>query len=1585
MAHEPNDLEISTVHNSVSNLSSLKLLDEVAYEPNDSVNFKSSETGDIISNNYEEYRCETVYTLNNTPTQQFKIKKSKKHIVPLDNEKVGYTIEIMSTKNDKKLSLLVDTGASVSILPFQYLDCFQHKKTDKNVSLYAYNKEKVDVEGVYKVNIFIPNFGVVKQQFVVVKNNSMPIMGLDFLKKLQASLIFDTNCNQHVLEVPRSFIKKKVVLTVIESDSIPPNYTGIKTCVVSSSIPLKNGQNIVVPPSGPVMPCICTVNVVDNGYAIDVPVANGGVESLTIKNLIGQLECIEGNNLGKYETYKVDHDTFHTLSPFIPNMSVIDTPTTNILNDETKTVLCEYIHAVRNTKENDPLLTISHDIGHYLIRKSDTESINNITECPPAMPPPEKVREQWVKETISKLKLPNDVEEILLKNINSLSSGDMDAGQSRQTMDFEINPNFHKNKRLYKLDSTKLEFLRDQLSTLEYNDFIERIHVNWGIPVFVVQTGKKRRLVFDMRQSNNDIIDESRTFLPETFDIIQEVAQNTRFFSSLDLKKCYWGIRLSERVINSKFPVILTQLGSFLVKRCLTGMSNAPCWLENYLSKALETNAQGEYSPLESKINPFYDDISLASRDVLSRQDHLHDLDICLQRIEKTGLRISLEKSVFAVDLFNESVSLLGYTISYKSITPNSDKIKAIYDMPLPTTLVRLQAFLGSLVYYRKCLNLKASGAMAKLHDFTGKDKFNFDNLEYRKAFDMIKKNLCELTIYKPSLGSLNLLWTDSSNYAVGGVLMNVEAASLPRKKHKIVPFQGYITTNLKTRLESSRDWTRNLVVTTSSNNIFKSVHELIIQLNQDISYENFIEQILVKVYKNSKLYVPSLPLTEKEAKNLFNEIFHEVENKRDCIQSQNKLYVRHMMLLELSKILNRQFIFLTENNYFFAGNKQEKSPIIIFQDTDLYFTLISNQPYLNFSSTLHRTIDEIQPSEIAGFIENVIKNKEKYSIRPMGFYTKKLSQTEKLRPIYINEAYAIYSCLNYFKNESHLCRTIVLSDNLPSVQLINNRKFNSHVFPLLLKLNTEFPHIQYAYVKGSINASDIFSRPQNSLDIDKMSHFKFPVFSSENVELYQNYDAILEKSQESHTVNSLRTCFDIRKGYFEKYLNVNSWKETSRLHPPNDIDKYDVLDDIYYEKATSKKYLPEPLESVKIAELHFLKGHSGAKKLFDIINYHFSTENKSRLKLKIKDYVSNCISCLLSTPGKLPFVKGEIFKYSKMMNESYVSADIFEFNSQDNLSNRTLKTNKCLLFYEYFSQRVQIYLLKDGTDDAIVQCFVSYFSNSKIPKRVLIDNAPNLRSVKLLKIFKLLGVDVVNSAPYNSRSRGNIESKIKSVRNILRILKIEMPNLSPQLLLTLALPILNERPHLNRFAAPSDISQNCLYDTLPFLENHRQRDENCRLTRKRFNHMITKVREKELRKKAHALKIDNAKRLNSTYFNIGEFVVLKSYTHTDKQNPLYVNQVYSIEKIFSNSLMLKRITDNFTTIRHFSQIKKLSKPKYTCDLPSEIKENLNLIDWSNDIPKLDTSLVFDKDLDKKGVTTRSQAKHEQKLLNDEQ
>ena len=67
---------------------------------------------------------------------------------------------------------------------------------------------------------------------------------------------------------------------------------------------------------------------------------------------------------------------------------------------------------------------------------------------------------------------------------------------------------------------------------------------------------------------------------------------------------------------------------------------------------------------------------------------------------------------------------------------------------------------------------------------------------------------------------------------------MNVEAASLPRKKHKIVPFQGYVTTNLRTRLESGRDWTRNLVVATSSNNIFKCVHKLIIQLNQDISYE---------------------------------------------------------------------------------------------------------------------------------------------------------------------------------------------------------------------------------------------------------------------------------------------------------------------------------------------------------------------------------------------------------------------------------------------------------------------------------------------------------------------------------------------------------------------------------------------------------------------------------------------------------------------------------------------------------------------------------------------------------------------------
>ena len=1534
---------------------------------------------------------EKVFTLNDTPKQNFKIKYSKKTTIPLTESRMGYTLEVGSTKNDEKLSLLVDTGASVSILPLHYLNSFQHTLVkNENVKLRAYNKAEIQVNGVYKVHLNIPKFGRITQKFIIVDENSTPIMGLDFLSKIRGSLIWDQRIGQHVLEIPRSYLPKKTKLTIIESKPVPPGFTGYTKIMFTSTIPLRNEKEIIIQPKGPVMPSICSIHIVEeNIYEISVAVNNGGDNTLSITELDGEINFSYGDkSISKYEDYEVDMETFQTLSPFIPNLS--NSQTINTIDNDSKSTITEYVHCIRASPKNDPLLAFKNEIAYDMLYSktcNDIDNVLNVTNCPAPQPPPESVRKGWVEEKISNLNCEEDVKHVLYNNIEAISSSDMDAGESKESMFFNVRENFYKNKMVYKLDKERLEFLKSQLTILEYNGFIEKIHVNYGIPVFTIRSGSnnKQRLVFDMRRSNLDIIDESRTFLPDTFDIIQNVAQDTRFFSSVDLKRCFWGIKLSQEVLNTGFPVILTQLGSFLVKRCLTGMCNAPSWLENYLSKILLTNSQGEYSPLQSLVVPFYDDISISSPDIFNRQDHLHDLDLTLKRIARSGLRISLEKSVFAKDLFSDSVSLLGYTISHKSITPNADKIEALRKIDLPTTLVRLQKLLGSCVYYRKCLNLKAGGAIAKLHEFTGKNKFDCKNEEYIKAFELLKENLENLTIFKPEKGSLNLLWTDSSSIAIGAVLMNIACTAMPRRKYKLSRFEGYITKNLSDRISSASDWTKKLEVATSDSNLFKSIYKLVSQMNYESSYDAFIENILVKVYLNSKLYAPALPFSEKETKNLFNEIYHQTETKKECIQKKYDLYVRYMMICELTKILNRQFIFLTEKSYYFVGFKQEKSPIILFESSDLYYTLVHPTPFLEFPGTLSKTIDDLKLSEIPDLIQKISEPNCPFEVKPLGFMTKKLSKAESKRPIYVNETYAIYSSLSYFYEETKLTKTVVLCDNLPSVQLLENKKFNQHLFPLLLKLNTEFSHVPYVYIRGKYNASDIFSRPSNAPPFNHKTGVKSSMFDSKDFELYHNYDSLIERANDSAaTVHTLETCFDARKDFFKHQLSDENFKKYSESHPPKDLSYFDLELGVYYHKTSKKKFLPSPLEYTKIAEIHYLMGHSGVKRITDLILHHFMVASRKKLVEKIDTYNKNCLACLMCKPDKLSFVKGEIFAYNQMQNFSYVSADIFEFQMGDEKSFRTAKSNKALLFYDHYSQFISVYLLKDGTEDSVIRSFISYFSNNKIPKRVLIDNASNLRSFQLQKIFRLLGVSIVRSSPYNSKSRGNIESKIKSIREVLRILKMEIPNISSQLLLTLAVPFVNSRPHLNHIASPYEIKQNCLYQFMPFLENHRIGDDNCRETRKKFNLIIKKLKNDELKRKGNILSRQNASRQKANYYEENDFVILKSYTNSNKQQPLYLQDIFVVSQVNSNSLFLKRLVDNFETVRAFSQVKKLHRPKFSCELPDNLVELVGLVDWSKNIPILEPKLVFENDVDKQGVRTRQQIRDEKlKLLSE--
>jgi hypothetical protein len=115
----------------------------------------------------------------------------------------------------------------------------------------------------------------------------------------------------------------------------------------------------------------------------------------------------------------------------------------------------------------------------------------------------------------------------------------------------------------------------------------------------------------------------------------------------------------------------------------------------------------------------------------------------------------------------------VGHTVGSNERTPIFDKIEAIRQIPEPTTKKMLRSFLGSCNFYRGYIPHFADTAfpLTELTKAATKNKIKF-NEEQREAFEMLKIKLGEATtLVTPDITRPFVLHTDSSDYAVGGVL----------------------------------------------------------------------------------------------------------------------------------------------------------------------------------------------------------------------------------------------------------------------------------------------------------------------------------------------------------------------------------------------------------------------------------------------------------------------------------------------------------------------------------------------------------------------------------------------------------------------------------------------------------------------------------------------------------------------------------------------------------------------------------------------------------------------------------------------
>uniref|UniRef100_A0A8C6LTI7 Gypsy retrotransposon integrase-like protein 1 n=1 Tax=Nothobranchius furzeri TaxID=105023 RepID=A0A8C6LTI7_NOTFU len=183
----------------------------------------------------------------------------------------------------------------------------------------------------------------------------------------------------------------------------------------------------------------------------------------------------------------------------------------------------------------------------------------------------------------------------------------------------------------------------------------------------------------------NKITVKDRHPLPLLTSALDAISQ-ARIFTKLDLRSAYNLVRI--KAGDEWKTAFITPTGHWEYQVMPFGLCNSPAIFQRLINDVLR-------DMLGRWVFAYLDDILIYSK---SEAEHLHHVRAVLTRLLDNNLFCKPEKCSF----HQRSVSFLGYMISDKGLTMDPQKVQAVRDWPLPTSLKQLQSFLGFCNFYRR-------------------------------------------------------------------------------------------------------------------------------------------------------------------------------------------------------------------------------------------------------------------------------------------------------------------------------------------------------------------------------------------------------------------------------------------------------------------------------------------------------------------------------------------------------------------------------------------------------------------------------------------------------------------------------------------------------------------------------------------------------------------------------------------------------------------------------------------------------------------------------------------------------------------
>lgn len=313
--------------------------------------------------------------------------------------------------------------------------------------------------------------------------------------------------------------------------------------------------------------------------------------------------------------------------------------------------------------------------------------------------------------------------------------------------------------------------MKEKLDNLLQHGLIRKSISPYGAPAFMVEqtatqgseSVKKQRLVVNFKGLNQQT-ETNATSLPHIDELIARLSK-AKVFSKLDLTSGFHQVRMKESDIPK--TAFTTPFGHFEWVVMPFGEKNAPATFVQLLNQLVLVDLVHDF------VIVFVDDILIFSE---NPDIHIEHVRAVLERLAKHKLFINPDKCEWMVD----EIDFLGYRLrageNAVEVMIQNNKVAAIKDWPVPTTISELRSFLGAANFSRAFVKDFSSIARPLTEATAGKHTSKSARITWgeteQRAFEQLKHALTTApSLAVPDESKPFVLHTDASDFGIGASL----------------------------------------------------------------------------------------------------------------------------------------------------------------------------------------------------------------------------------------------------------------------------------------------------------------------------------------------------------------------------------------------------------------------------------------------------------------------------------------------------------------------------------------------------------------------------------------------------------------------------------------------------------------------------------------------------------------------------------------------------------------------------------------------------------------------------------------------